>query len=84
MSVQEIFPCNNPFEAISNFLLCEIHCIWFYVEILDPLGLEHCSSCKYGFIFIFSMCRSPVRLASFIENAFFFLLYGFCFFIKDQ
>jgi hypothetical protein len=27
-------------------------CIWFYVEVLDPLGLELCIGEKYGSIFI--------------------------------
>ena len=30
-------------EALPHFLLYKFQCIWFYVEVLDPLGLELCT-----------------------------------------
>ena len=43
VSVQELSPCANVFEAIPHFLFYYIQHIWFYVEVFDPLGLELCT-----------------------------------------
>ena len=41
---KKIFPCANEFKVPSHFLsYYRIQCIWFYVEVLDPLGLEICA-----------------------------------------
>ena len=45
-SIQEFFPCAHIFEAFPHFLLYKFHCLWFYVEFLDPLGLELCTRRK--------------------------------------
>ena len=39
------------FKAIPHILLYHTHCIWFYVEVFDTLGVKLCIKCKYG-----SMC----------------------------
>ena len=36
------FPCVTEFKAIFHFLFYWIQCIWFYVEVPDPLGLVVC------------------------------------------
>jgi hypothetical protein len=36
-SIQELFPCAHIFEAFPYFLLYKFQCLWFYVELLDPL-----------------------------------------------
>jgi hypothetical protein len=33
----------NAFKAIPYFLLYQVHCIWFYVEVFDPFVLEFCA-----------------------------------------
>jgi hypothetical protein len=38
-SVQEFFSWAFIFKALPHFLLYKFQCIWFYVEVLDPLGL---------------------------------------------
>jgi hypothetical protein len=40
VSVQEIFPCAHVLEALPTFFSISF---WFYVEVLDPLGLEFCA-----------------------------------------
>jgi hypothetical protein len=35
------------FKTISFFLFYPIQCIWFYLEVFDPLGLELCTGDKY-------------------------------------
>ena len=42
-SIQEFFPCTHTFQAFPYFLLNKFHCLWFYVEFLDPLRLELCT-----------------------------------------
>jgi hypothetical protein len=39
-SVQENFPHAHVFEDLPHFNLYMFQCIWFYVEVLDPFGLE--------------------------------------------
>ena len=58
--------------------------VFFYVGILDPLGLELCIR-RYKWINLCSStCCLPVEAALFVENAVFFPLYGFGFFFKNQ
>ena len=33
------FPLAHVFQALPHFLLYSFQWIWFYVEVLDPLGL---------------------------------------------
>jgi hypothetical protein len=54
-----------------------------YVEVLDPLGLEFCSGSKIRICLHSSTYRHAVRPAPFVEDSFFFPLYGFGF-IKNQ
>jgi hypothetical protein len=37
LKTYKIFPCDNPFEGIFDFLFYEIKWSWFYVKVLDPL-----------------------------------------------
>ena len=39
-SIQEFFSCAHIFEAFPHFLLYKFHCVWFYVEFLDPLRFD--------------------------------------------
>ena len=67
----------------GNFLLCKhiqsyfphslfyyIDCFWFYVEVLDPLGLDLCTKWQIWIKFNSSTSRPP----SFVEGTFFFPL----------
>ena len=70
------FPLANVFEALSHFL--------FYLEVPDPLGLELCIK-KYIWINLHCFsCRHSIRPAPFVDNVFFFPLYVFVSFVKDQ
>jgi len=40
--LQESFPSVYVFETLPHFFFYYIECIWFDVEVLDPLGLELC------------------------------------------
>ena len=42
-SVQKLFPCVHMFEVLLLFLFYKFQWIWFYVEVLDQLGLELCT-----------------------------------------
>jgi hypothetical protein len=33
----------NELEAVSHFHFYQIQCMWFYVEVLDSLGLDFCA-----------------------------------------
>lgn len=46
--------------------------------------LEFCAGWYIWIYLCYSTCRHPARPATFIEDAFFFLLYGFGFFVKNQ
>jgi hypothetical protein len=59
-----------------------IQCIWFYVEVLDPLGFELCASWQIWFYFHFSTHKLSVRLEAFIEDAVFFSTFYFAFLTK--
>ena len=37
---QEYSPFAHVFQAIPHFLLYKFQCLWFYVELLDPLRFE--------------------------------------------
>ena len=37
---RNFFPCAHIFEALPHFLLYKFQCLWFYVEVFDPLRLE--------------------------------------------
>ena len=39
-SIQEFFLCTHIFEAFPYFLLYKFQCLWFYVEILNPLRFD--------------------------------------------
>ena len=55
-----------------------------YVEVLDLLGLELCTKRQIWVYFHSSTHRQPVRPAPFIEDTFFFPLYIFGAFVKNQ
>jgi hypothetical protein len=40
---RNFFPCAHIFEAFPHFLLYKFQCLWFYVEVFDPLRLELCT-----------------------------------------
>ena len=42
-SVQKVVSYANVFKAIPYFLFYDVPCVWFYVEVFDPLGLEFCA-----------------------------------------
>jgi hypothetical protein len=46
-------PLHKESEALSHFIIYLIQYIWFYVEVLEPHGLELCAIVKYTSIFIF-------------------------------
>jgi hypothetical protein len=37
---RNFFPCAHIFKVFPHFLLYEIQCLWFYVEVFDPLLFE--------------------------------------------
>jgi hypothetical protein len=39
-SIQEFSPSAHILEAFLHFLLYKFHCLWFYVEFLDPLRFD--------------------------------------------
>jgi hypothetical protein len=39
-SIQESLLCAHIFEAFPHFLQYKFHCLWFYVEFLDPLRFD--------------------------------------------
>ena len=39
-SIQEFFPCAHIFESFPHFLLYNFHCLWFYVDFLNPLRFD--------------------------------------------
>ena len=51
---------------------------------LIHLDVSFVQAVKYVSVFIFSRYRLPVGPALYIGNAFFFPLYAFGFFVKDQ
>jgi hypothetical protein len=59
-------------------------CIWLYVEVLDPFGLELCKKEIGMDRFAFFCMILPVEPAPFVEYAVFFPLDGFSSFAKDQ
>ena len=77
------FPCAHIFEAFPHFLLYKFQCLWFYVELLDPLRFD--LSTRRGmdqftfFYMITASCASP-----FVENSVIFPLGGFISLVKDQ
>ncbi|ERE83670.1 hypothetical protein H671_2g6542 [Cricetulus griseus] len=42
-SVQKVFSCAIKFKTIPHFLLYQVQCIQFYVEVFDPFGVEFCT-----------------------------------------
>jgi hypothetical protein len=56
----------------------------FMLKSLIHMDLSFVQGEKYGYILHSSTCRHPVRPAQFVENAFFFLLYDFGLFVKNQ
>jgi hypothetical protein len=71
-------PHLGPSACWPFWVLCTVS--W----VLDPLGFEFCTRWQIGVYFNFSTYREPIRPAPFIEDAFFFLLYIFGFFAKEQ
>ena len=43
VSVQEDVSSANVSKTIPHFLFYQVQCIWFYVEVFDPFGLEFCA-----------------------------------------
>lgn len=41
--VQTVVSYASALNAIAHVLFCEAQCIWFLVEVLDPLGREFCA-----------------------------------------
>jgi hypothetical protein len=41
-SVQEVFSYANVFKAIPHFFFYQVQCVWLYVEVVDPVGIEFC------------------------------------------
>ena len=83
--VRNFFPV-----PMSSRLFPTFSSIWFTEsgfmlrEVFDPLGIELCARWQIWVNFHFCTYRQPVRPAPFIEHAFFFPLYIFGFFVKDQ
>ena len=42
-STQKVFSCANEFKAIPHRLLYQVFCVWFHVELFDPIGVECCA-----------------------------------------
>ena len=49
---QEYSPFAHVFQAIPHFLLYKFQCLWFYVQFLDRLRLEHCTGDENRSIYI--------------------------------
>ena len=67
----------------SHFLLHKIQFVWFYVEVLDPLGLDLCARWQIWVYFHFS----PVSVLDqhhLLKMLSCFLLFIFGFFVKYQ
>jgi hypothetical protein len=69
-------------EALPDFLFYYFQCICFYVENLDPLGLELCKGDKNGLICIF--LRAVLQLNQHHLLKMLFSLNGFRSFVKYQ
>jgi hypothetical protein len=69
------------FPTLSSVRFC---ISGFILRCLIHLYLNFVQGNKYGSISIFSTYRLPDGPAPFIEDAFFFPLYVFCFFVKKQ
>jgi hypothetical protein len=57
--------------------------IWFYIVVLDPLGLNFHAKWQIWIYFHFLTFKQPVRPEPFIEDSLFFPLYIFGFFAKN-
>ena len=68
-SILEIYPCDNMFEPFPQFIFS---LYGFYVEVLDPLVLEFCTSRQEWNNLHSSTCWSPLDLAPFLEYGVFF------------
>ena len=66
------------------FIFYFIDSILFYVKVLDPPGLVLCARLYKCIYFQFSTYRLSVRPTSGMEDFFFYPLYIFGFFVKDQ
>ena len=67
-----------------SFLNLQVHCNWIHVEIFNSLGLEFYAWCYILIDLDSSACPYPVISAPFAKDAFFFPLYNFGCFIKNQ
>ena len=75
------------FRRLSTVPMCsrlfyKVQCIWFYLEIFDPLGLEFCVGWQIWTYLDFSTCRHPNRPAWFVEDALFFQWYFYILYQK--
>jgi hypothetical protein len=78
------FPMIVSSRLFPLFFSYSIQCIWFYVEVLDPLWLEHGVRWQIWMNCHFSTYRLASRPAPFIKDGFFLSLYVFGFFVKDK
>jgi hypothetical protein len=65
----------SPLSVSSrHFLFYEVHCIWFYVDVFNPLGLEFCARWYIWIHLHASACRYPILtlnlLCLFFETGF--------------
>ncbi|ERE88318.1 guanylate-binding protein 4, partial [Cricetulus griseus] len=58
----------------------QVQCNWIYIEVLIHFVYDN----RYGYICHSSTFSSPVMPAPFVEDAFYFPLYDFGFFLKNQ
>lgn len=71
--------CSRLFHAFSSF---RFSLSGFYAEVFDPFGLKFCAGWWICIYLHSSTYRHSVR--PFVEDAFFFLLHNFGFFVKNQ
>ena len=66
------FPCAHIFKGFHHFLPYKFHCLWFYVEFLDPLRFDlstvewnrsiriflhdNCQLCQHHLLKMLSLC----------------------------
>jgi hypothetical protein len=71
-------------RLFPHFLFYKFQCIWFYVEVLDSLGIKLCTGDKNGSICILLHVNHQLNQYHLLKMLSFFPLDGFNSFVKDQ
>jgi len=76
------FPSAHVIDTFLHFFFHYFVCIWFDVEILDPLVLKLCTGRNNGLICI--LLHADLQFNHHLLKMLFFPLIGFSYFVKDQ